>query len=55
MKKALHTKSVFGVNLVTALNIASAAGFGAVEIVSSRLDEYLQEGFTGDDLTEDSI
>ncbi len=50
MKKALHTKSVFGVNLVTALNIASAAGFGAVEIVSSRLDEYLQEGFTGDDL-----
>jgi sugar phosphate isomerase/epimerase len=50
MKKALHLKSVFGVNLVTALNIAAEAGFGAVEIVSSRLDEYLQEGFTGEDL-----
>jgi sugar phosphate isomerase/epimerase len=50
MKKALHTKSVFGVNLITALTIASEAGFGAVEIVSSRLDEYLKAGFTAQDL-----
>lgn len=53
MKKALHTKSVFGCNLVTALNIAEATGFGAVEIVSSKLDNYLNEGFTAKDLAEE--
>lgn len=53
MKKALHTKSVFGVNLITALTIASESGFAAVEIVSSKLDEYLKEGFTAKDLKKE--
>lgn len=50
MKKALHLKSVFGCNLVTALEIAKETGFGAVEIVASKLDSYLAEGFTANDL-----
>jgi len=50
MKKSLHLKSVNGCNLVTALNIAEQAGFSAVEIVSSKLDSYLAEGFTAHDL-----
>lgn len=53
MKKALHLKSVYGCNLITALSIAADNGFGAVEIVASRLDEYLKEGFTADDLAKE--
>ena len=53
MKKALHTKSVFGCNLVTALTLAEKAGFSGVEIVSSKLDSYLDEGFTAEDLAQE--
>ena len=53
MKKALHTKSVYGCNLITALEIAKEAGFGAVEIVASKLDSYLAEGFTAQDLKKE--
>ena len=53
MKKALHTKSVFGCNLITALEIAQRTGFNGVEIVASKLDEYLAEGFTAEDLAKE--
>lgn len=50
MKKSLHTKSVNGCNLLTALSIAQKSGFSGVEIVASKLDAYLAEGFTAEDL-----
>ncbi len=50
MKKSLHTKSVNGCNLLTALSIAEKSGFSGVEIVASKLDAYLSEGFTSEDL-----
>lgn len=53
MKKALHTKSVNGCNLLTSLNIAQNSGFKAVEIVASKLDAYLDEGFTAKDLADE--
>ena len=52
MKKALHTKSVNGCNLMTSLSVANEAGFKGVEIVASKLDDYLDQGFTAEDLSQ---
>ncbi len=50
MKKSLHTKTVYGCNLATALAIAETTGFTAVEIVAERLFSYLHQGNTPEDL-----
>jgi sugar phosphate isomerase/epimerase len=50
MKKAIHTKSIFRSNLATDLRIAKESGFGAIEIVGSKLDSFLESGFTTKDL-----
>jgi sugar phosphate isomerase/epimerase len=50
MKKALHTKTVYGCNLATALSVAESTGFSAVEIVAERLYSYLHQGNTPGDL-----
>ncbi|QZY53608.1 sugar phosphate isomerase/epimerase family protein [Crassaminicella profunda] len=50
MKKALHTKSIFKSNLATDIRIAKKYGFGALEIVASKLASFLEEGFTTADL-----
>ena len=50
MKKALHTKTVYGCNLATALAIAEDTGFSAVEIVAEKLYSYLRQGNTPKDL-----
>ncbi len=50
MKKALHTKTVYGGNLATALSIAENTGFTGVEIVAERLYSYLRQGNTAADL-----
>jgi len=52
MKKSLHTKSVNGCNLMTSLSVAKESGFNGVEIVASKLDDYLNEGFSAQDLAE---
>jgi sugar phosphate isomerase/epimerase len=50
MKKALHAKSVNGCNLMTSLTVAHEAGFKGIEIVASKLADYLDQGFTAEDL-----
>lgn len=55
MKKALHTKTVYGCNLATALSVAEETGFSGVEIVSERLFSYLKQGNTAEDLRKQLI
>ena len=35
--KALHTKSIWKSNLMTDIRLASEAGFGAMEVASSKI------------------
>lgn len=39
--KALHTKSIWKSNLMTDIRLASEAGFGAMEVASSKIWDYL--------------
>lgn len=42
--KALHTKSIWKSNLMTDIRLASEAGFGAMEVASSKIWDYLSSG-----------
>lgn len=50
MKKSLHTKTIYKVNLMTALQIAHDTNYQGVELVASNLCDYLLQGNTGNDL-----
>lgn len=44
IKKALHTKSIYRSNLISDIRIAKEAGFSAVEMVGSKVLNYLDAG-----------
>ena len=50
--KALHTKSIWKSNLMTDIRLASEAGFGAMEVASSKIWDYLSSGSPLSDVTE---
>lgn len=50
--KALHTKSIWKSNLMTDIRLASEAGFGAMEVASSKIGDYLSSGSPLSDVTE---
>jgi len=43
-RKAIHTKTIWKSNLLSDIRIASEAGFGAVEMVGTKVLEYLESG-----------
>jgi sugar phosphate isomerase/epimerase len=43
-RKAIHTKTIWKSNLLSDIRIAREAGFGAVEMVGSKVLEYLESG-----------
>lgn len=49
MKKALHTKSIYRSNLVSDIRIAAEAGFDGVEMVGTKIMNYLNAGNTAED------
>ena len=44
LKKSLHTKSIYRSNLLSDIRIAKEAGFQAVEMVGSKVMNYLESG-----------
>lgn len=50
--KALHTKSIWKSNLMTDIRLASEAGFGAMEVASSKIWDYLSSGSPLSEVTE---
>ena len=52
MKKALHTKSIYRSNLVSDIRIASEAGYDAVEMVGTKIMNFLDAGYTSEDAKE---
>ncbi len=49
VKKALHTKSIYRSNLISDMRIAAEAGFQAVEIVGTKIMNFLEAGYTSAD------
>jgi sugar phosphate isomerase/epimerase len=49
-KKAIHGKTIYKSNLATDIRVAHECGFGAIEIVASKLYSYLEQGNTTADL-----
>lgn len=47
-RKAIHTKTIWKSNLLSDIRIASEAGFGAVEMVGTKVLEYLESGNSTD-------
>jgi hypothetical protein len=43
-RKAIHTKTIWKSNLLSDIRIAREAGFGAVEMVGSKVFDYLESG-----------
>lgn len=43
-RKAIHTKTIWKSNLLSDIRIAREAGFGAVEMVGSKVLDYLESG-----------
>lgn len=50
--KALHTKSIWKSNLMSDIRIASETGFGAIEVASTKIWDYLSSGCPLSDVTE---
>lgn len=51
-KKSLHTKSIYRSNLISDIRIAKEAGFNAVEMVGSKVLNYLDAGQTVENVIE---
>lgn len=49
MKKSLHTKSIYRSNLASDIRIAKEAGYDAVEMVGTKIMNYLEAGYTAED------
>lgn len=49
-KKAIHGKTIYKSNLATDIRVAHECGFGAIEIVASKLYSFLEQGNTTNDL-----
>ncbi len=49
MKKSLHTKSIYRSNLASDIRIASEAGYQGVEMVGTKVMNYLNAGYTAED------
>ncbi|OOB78828.1 MAG: hypothetical protein BEN18_06145 [Epulopiscium sp. Nuni2H_MBin001] len=52
VKKALHTKSIYRSNLISDIRIAKEAGYNAVEMVGSKVLNYLDAGLHVDYVNE---
>ncbi len=48
MKKSLHTKSIYRSNLASDIRIAAEAGYDAVEMVGTKIMNYLDAGYTAE-------
>jgi sugar phosphate isomerase/epimerase len=51
-KKAIHGKTIYKSNLATDIRVAHDSGFGAIEIVASKLYSFLEQGKTTNDLNK---
>lgn len=49
MKKALHTKTIYRSNFASDIRIAAQAGYQAVEMVGTKIMNYLDAGYTAAD------
>lgn len=49
MKKSLHTKSIYRSNLASDIRIAAEAGYQGVEMVGTKIMNYLDAGYTAQD------
>jgi len=49
-KKAIHGKTIYRSNLATDIRVAHDCGFGAIEIVASKLYSFLEQGNSTNDL-----
>ncbi|MCG8485365.1 MAG: sugar phosphate isomerase/epimerase [Clostridia bacterium] len=49
MKKTLHTKTIYRSNLISDIRIAKEAGYEAVEMVGTKIMNFLEAGYTSDD------
>ncbi len=49
MKKALHTKTIYRSNLISDIRIAAEAGYEAVEMVGTKIMNFLDAGYTSED------
>lgn len=49
MKKALHTKTIYRSNLISDIRIAKEAGYEAVEMVGTKIMDFLNAGYTVQD------
>ncbi len=49
MKKSLHTKTIYRSNLISDIRIAKEAGYDAVEMVGTKIMNFLEAGYTSAD------